>query len=181
MSEQELSEWACRHSEFLQSSGVSRISSPSSWGSCRIPTRWLFHVFRSVLNAIPLMVSSPGIYRAALQSFWAIDQSSQPVRFSAHCRDSGAELRRGITLDVDHLDGMLMPVRNLAIVRLSPRNHMAIIAEFVSNFRDWKSFFFFVRIDNASMEESCIPILRTRWGRKDTFDWLHASLDDIQS
>ena len=88
---------------------------------------------------------------------------------------------RGITLDVDHLDGMLMPIRNLATVRLSPRNHMAIIAEFVSNFRDWKSFFFFVRIDNASMEESCIPILRTRWGRKDTFDWLHASLDDIQS
>lgn len=49
---------------------------------------------------------------------------------------------------------------------------MAIIAEFVLNFHDWKSFFFFVQIDNAFMEDSCIPILRTRWGRKGSFDWL---------
>ncbi|KAF2564128.1 hypothetical protein F2Q70_00017596 [Brassica cretica] len=56
-------------------------------------------------------------------------------------------------LDVDHLEGMLIPVGISAIVRLSPRNHM----------------------------ESCIPILRTRWGRKGTFDLLYASFDDIQS
>lgn len=87
----------------------------------------------------------------------------------------------GITLDVDHLEGMLMPVGSSALIRLSPRTHMAIIAEFVSNYHDWKRFFFFVRIDNSSVEESCIPIVRTRWGRKDIFDRLHASFDDNKS
>ncbi|KAF2567878.1 hypothetical protein F2Q68_00025483 [Brassica cretica] len=75
---------------------------------------------------------------------------------------------RGLPLDVDHLEGMLMPVGSSAIVQLSPRNNMAIIAGFVSNYHDWKNFFFYVRIDNASVEESCIPILRTTWGRKVT-------------
>uniref|UniRef100_A0A0D3BV64 Uncharacterized protein n=1 Tax=Brassica oleracea var. oleracea TaxID=109376 RepID=A0A0D3BV64_BRAOL len=75
---------------------------------------------------------------------------------------------RGLPLDVDHLEGMLMPVGSSAIVQLSPRNNMAIIAGFVSNYHDWKNFFFYVRINNASVEESCIPILRTTWGRKVT-------------
>ncbi|KAF3515273.1 hypothetical protein F2Q69_00006478 [Brassica cretica] len=73
---------------------------------------------------------------------------------------------RGMTFDVDHLEGLLMPKGSSATVQLSLQNHMAIIVGFVSNYHTWKNFFFFVRIDNASVEESCIPILRTRWGRK---------------
>ncbi|CDY18292.1 BnaC09g30420D [Brassica napus] len=74
-----------------------------------------------------------------------------------------------------------MPVGSSAIVQLNPRNNMAIIAGFVSNYHDWKNFFFYVRIDNASVEESCIPILRTTWGRKvlvsTIFDLTHLFLD----
>ena len=90
--------------------------------------------------------------------------------------------KRGLPLDVDHLEGLLAPVGSSATVRLNPRNNIAIIAGFVSNYHDWKKFFFFVRIDNASVEESCIPILRTRWGRIGIFDWLHASFgfDEIR-
>ncbi|KAF2598715.1 hypothetical protein F2Q68_00010410 [Brassica cretica] len=75
-----------------------------------------------------------------------------------------------------------MPKGSSDTVQLNPQPTRAIIAGFVPNYCVWMQFLFFVRIDNASVEESCIPILRTIRGRKCTFDWLHASFgfDDIQ-
>ncbi|KAF2572995.1 hypothetical protein F2Q70_00002155 [Brassica cretica] len=69
---------------------------------------------------------------------------------------------RGMPLDVDHLEALLMPKGSSDTVQLGPRPNRAIIAGFVSNYRVWK---------------------KTRWGRKGTFDCLYASFgfDDIRS
>ncbi|KAF3541339.1 hypothetical protein F2Q69_00021867 [Brassica cretica] len=73
---------------------------------------------------------------------------------------------RGIPLDIDHLEALLMFKGNTGTIQLGPRPNKAIIVDFV-NYRVWTQPFFFVRIISASVEESYIPVLRTTWGRRE--------------
>ncbi|KAL0715963.1 hypothetical protein Bca4012_065285 [Brassica carinata] len=72
----------------------------------------------------------------------------------------------GVTVDVSHLEAMLRPCGNSTMVQLKPHPTMAIIIKFYSNYHSWKDHFFFVRVDDASVEASGIPFLPTVWGQK---------------
>ena len=72
-----------------------------------------------------------------------------------------------MTLDTDYLEALLQPmaIRNSRMCSLAPRMNMATIKRFASNSHELWKHSFFVHIDSASVEDSCIPTLQSRWGK----------------
>ncbi|KAL0789952.1 hypothetical protein Bca101_006198 [Brassica carinata] len=113
------------------------------YGSITPPKEKLFPVmnYRPVEEGAPSRSTSE--FLEVMRSFY-------------HILDTG-----GLSLTVDHFEALLrlQIIKDTDTNRLVPRNFMSVVKG-TSNFNSWKKFFFFVHVDAASVEESCIPLFR---------------------
>ncbi|CAN6814191.1 unnamed protein product [Brassica oleracea] len=92
----------------------------------------------------------------------------RPVEAGAPSRSTSGflEVMRSFYHISDAVEFMIPSLLRLQIIRdtdtyrLVPRNFISVVKGFTSNFNSWRKFFFFVRVDAAFVEESCIPLFR---------------------
>ena len=145
-----------------------RVSTSKVWGSLRQTSEWLLHMLRCLIVAMPFMVPYSGGHRSDVGSIRGVDKQIHPLRLAHLIGILVLGYERGMTLDANYLEDLLKPMGSSTslMCRLIPHNEMAIIKGFASNAHNFKKSYFFLRLDSASVVESCIPIFRRRWNQK---------------
>ncbi|KAF3530550.1 hypothetical protein DY000_02039576 [Brassica cretica] len=71
-------------------------------------------------------------------------------------------------LNADYLEGFfgLSQTRVKHLYSFKPRRHMEIVKGFTTNDYSWRDYFFFVRLDEASIAEECLRAFKRSWGRR---------------
>ncbi|CAG7870773.1 unnamed protein product [Brassica rapa] len=73
---------------------------------------------------------------------------------------------RGIELTAEYLEAFLALSRvgTDRLYGFRPRTFMEVLKGFSQGDRGWKSYFFYVRLDQASVAVECLPSFRRLWG-----------------